>query len=413
MLRNRILMLLENETFPDDTRVRNEAFALSSAGCRVSVICPSAPGLTARDSVEGVEVYRYPAPREGDGLLGYLWEYGYSLVASFYLSIKVWFRSGFDVIHAHNPPDLFVLIAMLYRIIGVRFVFDHHDLSPEMYFARFRGEGNPMVYRGLRFFEWLSARMAHHVITTNESYKQLNHERNGVRLEDMTVVRNGPDLEKFCATTPDPSIRSRAATVIGYVGVMGVQDGLDYLIRAAKHLRDDLGHNDFVCVLIGDGAAMPELQALTTELDLEEHIHFTGCLWDDDLLAALSAADICVVPDPSNDYNDRSTMIKTMEYMALGKPVVAFDMPEHRASAGDAALYATPNEEADFARQLSRLINDAQLREDLGAKGLERLRTKLAWKFQAAKLIGTYRALGVCPPSETTTGKSLHEQPTA
>jgi len=405
-------MLLENESFPDDTRVRNEAFALTAAGCKVTVICPSEEKYVPRDNVQGIEVYRYRAPREGDGLIGYLWEYGYSLVASFYLSVKVWLREGFDVIHAHNPPDLFVLIAMLYRIFGVRFVFDHHDLSPEMYFARFRGDGNPVVYRGLRFFEKLSCRMAHHIITTNESYKLLNHQRNGARLEDMTVVRNGPDLTHFTLKEPSADIRNRASTVIGYVGVMGVQDGLDYLLRALRHLIDDCGHTDFICVLIGDGPAVEELELLTVELQLQQHVYFAGCLWDDDLLSALSAADICVVPDPSNDYNDRSTMVKIMEYMALEKPVVAFEMTEHRASAGDAALYATPNDEHDFARKIAKLIEDPQLRRTLGEIGVTRVRRQLAWKFQALSLVAAYQNLGVCPGDNSEVQLVDHEQPT-
>ena len=392
---NRVLMLLENEPYPDDARVFREATTLTEVGYQVAIICPAEKGQRRHEDVAGVQVYRYAAPREGDRLLGYLWEYGYSLMASFLLSLVVKMRHGFDVIHAHNPPDLFVLIAIFYRLTGTRFIFDHHDLCPEMYHARLKGEGNRLVSAVLLAFEKLSCRMADHIIATNESYKNVEIERGKVPEERITVVRNGPDLDNFHLVAPDLNIKEKAQTIIGYVGVMGLQDGIDYLLRTLRHLIDDMHQTDFLCVLIGDGPAKQQLERLTSELGLQNHVLFTGCLWDEDLLRCLSTADICVVPDPSNPYNDRSTMIKIMEYMALEKPIVAFDMPEHRESAQDSALYANANDEVDFARQLARLIDDPQLRVQLGTIGAKRVKEHLAWNFQAARLVEAYRKVGL------------------
>jgi glycosyltransferase involved in cell wall biosynthesis len=389
----RVLMLLENNPFPQDSRVRQEAAALIEAGYRVTVICPRSPGQRWRDTVNSVRVYRYPPPPEANGFLGYLIEYGYSLIAAFVLSLVALFRGGFDVIHAHNPPDVLVLVALLYKPFGKRFVFDQHDLSPEMYFARFGGEGSKTVHRALLFFEKLSYRFANHVIATNESYKRVQMERGNVPQNQITIVRNGPDLKRLVLAEPYPDLRQKANTIIGYVGVMGFQDGIDYLLRALHHLVYDLKRTDFYCVIMGDGDALPTLKTLATELNINEYVWFTGYLTGDAFVRTLSTTDICVDPDPSNTYNDRSTMIKLMEYMALQKPIVAFDLPEHRFSAQDAAVYAKANDEMDFARQIAALMDDPDRRQAMGRRGRERIETALAWHYQAEKLVSAYRTL--------------------
>lgn len=389
----RILMLLENNPYPEDARVRREAAALTESGYQVAIICPASKGQPMRETVNGVRVYRYPEPRAGDGLIGYLWEYGYSMLATFWLSVIVWVTAGFDVIHAHNPPDLFALLAAFYKLFGKRFVFDHHDLSPEMYYARFLGEGSRTLHRALLFFEKLSFRLADHVIATNESYKRIAVGRGRVPEDRVTVVRNGPELTRVRLADPDPKLRRKAAHILGYVGVMGFQDGVDHFIRALSHLVNDLNRTDFYGVIIGKGDAVESLKSLTTELGLDPYVWFTGRISDEDLLKYLSTADICIDPDPSNPFNDRSTMIKMTEYMALGKPIVAFDLPEHRVTAQDAAVYACPNEELDFARQIAALMDDPQRRARMGQIGRERVENTLAWFYQVPNLLKAYASL--------------------
>lgn len=392
--KNRILMLLENLPFPQDLRVRREAFALTSAGYRVAVICPSGKGQSSREMVNGVTVYRYPAPRAAQGFLSYLWEYAYSMTASFLLSLVVFFREGFDAIHAHNPPDTFVFIAMFYKLLGKRFVYDHHDLSPEMYVARFRGGGRPLVHRTLVLFEKLSCRVADHVIVTNESYKKVAIDRGRVPEQRITVVRNGVELSRaLVPVEPDRELRQMGKTIIGYVGVLGVQDGVDYLLRALNYLLRGLGRNDFYCVIVGFGDALEDLKRLAQELALQDYVRFTGPIFGERLRQLLAAADICVDSSPANPYTDRSTMFKLMEYMSLGKPIVAFDLPEHRFTARGAAVYVTPNDERAFARALAKLMDAPERRMALGATGSGRIKTRLAWDYSVPNLLSVYRTV--------------------
>jgi glycosyltransferase involved in cell wall biosynthesis len=389
---SRILMLLENLPFPQDLRVSREAKALHAAGYRVTVICPAHKGQPFRETVNGVRVFRYPAPPNANGLLGYVWEYGYSMLASFLLSVLVFFGEGFDVVHAHNPPDTFVFIAMLYKLFGKRFVYDHHDLSPEMYQARFTGGGNPAVYRVLLWLEELSCRFADHVIVTNESYKRIAMDRGRVLESLVTIVRNGIELSRLDGTIePDRRLRKIGKTIIGYVGVMGIQDGVDYLLRSLYHLVYTLGRTDFHCVLIGGGAAWEKLKAEARELGLEDYVEFMGFVFGEDLLRYLSAADICVDSAPSSSYSDHCTMFKIMEYMSLGKPIVVFDLPEHRFTAQHAAIYVPPNDEREFARALSGLMDDARRRQRLGAYGRRRMKAQLAWDYSVPQLLDAYR----------------------
>jgi glycosyltransferase involved in cell wall biosynthesis len=391
---NRVLMLLENNPFPQDPRPRREARALLDAGFQVSIICPAVSNQPWRECVEGVNVYRYPGPPAPNGILGYLWEYAYSMIASFALSWLVYFRHGFDIIHAHNPPDTFVLIASPFKMLGKRFVFDHHDLSPEMYLARFKDQGNPWIYNALVWAEKLSCRMADLVISTNESYKTVEMERGEIPAHRIVVVRNGPDVSNAAPPAPDVSLRRLEKTIIGYVGVMGHQDGVDYLLRALKHLLSDIKREDFLCVIIGGrGEARESLKLLSSELGLDKHVWFTGWVSDEELKRFLSSADICVDPDPSNSFNDRSTMIKMMEYMALAKPIVAFDLPEHRYTAQEAAIYVRPNDELEFARALVELMDDPERRRKMGSFGRHRVQTQLSWNHSVQHLLKAYRML--------------------
>jgi len=389
----RVLMLLENSTYPRDPRVRLEARTLTAAGYRVAVICPALPGEPWREQIDGVAVYRFPALRGANGLVGYGLEYVHAMLATAVLSLIVWASSGFDIVHAHNPPDTFVLVAAFYKLFGKRFVFDHHDLAPEMYRARFGARGRPRVAAVLGWLERLSCRLADRVIATNESYKAVELARGRVPESRISVVRNGPDLDRIRPVAPDAELRGLGKTIIAFVGVMGFQDGVDYLLRAVHRLVYDLDRADVYCVVIGPGDALADLRALATRLCLDGYVRFTGRLSTDELLPLLCAADIGVEPSPSNAYNDRSTAIKLMEYMALAKPLVAFDLPEHRVTAGEAALYARPNDELDFARCLVRLIDGPALRRRLGAVGRARVVRELAWRHQAPRLLEAYAAL--------------------
>lgn len=388
----RVLMIVENNSYPRDPRVRREAEGLAAAGYLVSVISPALPKQALHEIVCGISVYRYPGPPEANGFLTYVYEYAYSMAAIFVISLWVFLRRGFDVVHAANPPDTLVFIAAFYKMLGKRFIFDHHDLAPDMYYARFEGRGNRAVYRVLFWCEKLSCQLADHVIATNQSYKRIEMERHQVPEERITVVRNGPDPNKLRAVEPDPVLRKRAGTIIAFAGVIGYQNGTPVLLKALRSLVYDLGKRDVFFAIIGDGHALPELKRLAREYSLEDYVWFTG--WVDDpsaYIRYLSTADICVEPTPSCTSNDASTMIKLMEYMALGKPSVAFDLPEHRYSAQSAALYAKPNSELDLARGIAELIDDPQRRQTMGSFGRSRIETNLAWSHSLPNLLEVYR----------------------
>ncbi len=387
---NRVLMLLENGPYPRDSRVRAEAEALTGVGYEVTVICPTWDREQRVENVNGVRVYRYPALPEMDGLLGFIAEYSYALNVTFLITLFVWIRHGFDAIHSHNPPDLFVFIALFFKPFGKKFVFDHHDLSPEVYQARTPTGGNNVLYQILVGLEKLSLRVADLVIATNESYKRLEMDRGRVPEDRVTIVRNAPDLNRLKTTTPSASLREKAGTILCYVGEMGYQDGLDYLMRSLRHLRYDLGETDFYCVLMGKGPELENLKALSKELDIEENVWFFGWANGEQLSEVLSTTDICVDPDPSNPFNDRSTMIKMAEYMAFAKPIVAFDLPEHRFTAEDAALYVQDNNELEFAKAIKLLMGNPELRKTMGESGQQRVMSKLSWQHSAKNLTQAY-----------------------
>jgi glycosyltransferase involved in cell wall biosynthesis len=388
----RVLFLVENNPYPQDFRVRREAEELQRRGFDVMAIAPRKHGQAWHESVDGVDVLRFPAPPAGTGFIGYAIEFAYSTFAMLLLSLWRVVTRGVDVVHAANPPDTLVLIAILLRPFGVRFIFDHHDLSPEIYLAR-NGK-NRAVMKTLNFLERLSLSWADAVISTNESYRTVALTRGGKKPEQVFVVRNGPPLS-YVALPPDAYLVDRAPYLIGYVGTIGTQDGLDYLVRAGSHLVHALGRTDFLAVVVGDGDSLLHVKALVAELKLEKYFQFTGRLNEYDTRKTLSAATVCVQPDPYGLLNDQSTMNKLMEYMALGKPTVAFDLRETRFSAGDAALYAPPDDVGAFAAHIAALFDSPGERERLGALGRERIRTQLAWEHSVPALLACYaRVLG-------------------
>jgi len=403
----RVLMLLENNPYPSDLRVRQEANSLVSHGFQVTVIAPGTRSQSSYENIHGVHVYRYPEPPAGEGCLSYLVEYSWALFFSFFLTFWVFFRRGFDVIHAHNPPDLFVLIAMCFRVIGKKFIFDHHDLSPEMYYARFDNQGSRFVFQALKFFEILSCRMAHQVIATNESYKKVEMERAGIPASRVSIVRNGPDISKMKPVEPEPTVRAKATVNLGYLGVIGQQDGVDYLIRSLEYIVKELGITDIHAIIMGSGSAVPSLKKLTAQLELEQYISFTGSIPYNDLPRYVSACDICVDPDPHNPYNDRSTMVKMMDYMAMAKPIVAFDLTEHRASAGPAALYSIRNDVHDLAKTIVELIANPNLQNKMGETGRQRMIEQFAWHHQENQLLKAYANIGFNAPAQTSPTNSM------
>jgi glycosyltransferase involved in cell wall biosynthesis len=394
----RVLIIVENLTVPFDRRVWMEATSLVEAGFQVSVICPTG-GEHVRpfERLEGVSVYRYPAPRATRGHLSYFWEFIYCWVMTAYLSFKALRREGFDVIQACNPPDTFFLLGWFYKLVGKKFVYDQHDLCPEVYLARFKRQPN-FLYRGLLALERFTYATADLVIVTNESYREVAERRGRVKPERVVVVRSAPDLRRFRAAIPDPAAKRGRAHLVAYLGVMAPQDGVDLLIDSIEHIVKKRERADISFVLIGSGDSYEDLCALTHERGLDAHVVFTGRVPDEDVARLISSADVCVSPDPKNDLNDRSTMNKVLEYMALGRPIVAFDLKETRYSAGEAALYARPNDPADFGDQVLALLADPARRAEMGRYGQRRLQDHLAWSHSRAALVRSYARLAGLRP---------------
>jgi len=410
-------MFVEN-CFPADTRVRNEAFTLAANGFAVSVIALRGRNETPRERLNGVTVYRIPRLTlfeklpggKSSGLeallnklrvvVGYLAEYIYFTSACLVLSLWVAVTEGCDVVHAHNPPDTLFVVGAIHKLLGRKFVFDHHDLSAELYLSRYKKTTESAVTRALRLLEKLSVKVANVVIATNESYRSIDIQRNGIDPDRVFVVRNGPDPARVRLVEPDHRLKRMGCTILGYVGAMNPQDGVDYLLRALSHLVHDLKRTDFYCVLVGDGDSRLALESLAVELKIADRVWFTGFISDEDLLRYLSSADICLDPNPSSPLNDVSTWIKVMEYMALGKPIVSFDLKETRTSAGDAALFVPPNDEARFAQAIVQLMDDPDRRRKMGECGVTRVQNQLGWHVTSQNLLKAYGRLCAKAPYE-------------
>ena len=386
----RILIVVENLPVPLDRRVWLESQSLIEAGYQVSVICPMGRGWTKPyEEIEGVHIYRYPEPVEAHaGALAYAREYLHSLWHWFRLARKVRRERGFDVIHGCNPPDLVFLLAWRYRLAGVRYLFDHHDVCPELFEAKFDKKG--LLYRIMLIWERITFASADVSIATNESFKKIAIRRGKMKPEDVFIVRSAPKVNKFLPGPGDPAYRKGAKTLMGYVGVIGQQEGMDLLIEAAHHLIHKLGHDDVHFVIVGFGPHLEEVKRDAAEHGLSDYFTFTGALYDTELLAALNEMDIGVSPDPHNAMNDISTMNKVMEYMTLERPLVQFDLTEGRASAGDASLYARHNDPVDFAEKLAELIENPALRAEMGQRGRKRVLEKLSWEHSVPHLLAAY-----------------------
>lgn len=386
----KILILVENLSVPFDRRVWLEARALKEDGHKVSVICPRFKRDKGFEVLEGIDIYRYSQPPKTKGILSYLFEFLYCFVMTFLLSVWIFFRHNFDIIHACNPPDTFFIIGAFYKIFGKRFYFDQHDLCPEVYLAKYGEHRKDFLYKMLLFLEYLTYKTADRVIVTNSSYRDIAISRGRLDPDKVFVVRTGPDLKRFKRVSPDTKLRQGRRYLVAYLGVMAPQDGVDYLLYAIDTVVNKYKRNDITFTLIGSGDSIDDLKNLRRELELDGSVVFTGRIPDEELFRYLSSSDVCVAPDPLNPLNDKSTMNKILEYMAMARPIVSFDLKEARFSAGGAALYATPNNVQEFADRILELLEDAECREKMGRIGYERLKGELSWDYNKRKLIDVY-----------------------
>jgi glycosyltransferase involved in cell wall biosynthesis len=391
--RRRILIIVENLPVPFDRRVWAEAQSLHRAGYEVSVICPRGPfAETPFELIDGIEIHRHPQLVEANGKLGYLAEYGSALWWEFAYSLKVFWGRGFDAIHACNPPDLIFLIGAFYKyLFGKKFVFDHHDLNPELFEAKFGQRG--LVWRTLVFLERMTFKVADVSIATNLSYARIAVQRGKMRPDRVFVVRSGPNLARVREVAPDNTWRNGRLHLVAYVGVIGEQEGIDLLLEAIRHITTTCQRTDIQFVIMGAGPRLETLKQTCAQMRLSDFVTFTGRMDDTTLFKVLSTADVCVNPDRPNAMNDMSTMNKIMEYMALGKPIVQFDLSEGRVSAQSASLYARNTDTVDFGHKILELIDDPNRRREMGMYGRQRVRDELSWEHEEPKLIAAYEAV--------------------
>jgi len=390
-------MIVENLPVPFDRRVWSQARTLQRAGYEVSVICPKGKDAErSRELLEGIYVYRHPLPIEANGVLAYPLEYLSALVFELWLALRVFFTRGFDVIHACNPPDTIFLIAGLFKFLaGTRFVFDHHDINPELYEAKFGRRD--IFWRLLLWLERMTFKTADVSIATNGSYRRIAIDRGGMHPGNVFVVRSGPDLTRMEILPPRPELKQGRKFLVGYVGVIGQQEGIDLLLHAVSSIVADHGRHDIHFGIVGGGPSLKDMQALAVRLDVGDYVTFTGRVADQAFLEMLNTADVCVNPDRVNVMNDKSTMNKIMEYMALAKPIVQFELAEGRVSAGEASLYAKANDPKDMAAKIVALIDDPAQRQAMGQYGRARVLDALSWEHEAPKLLAAYDAVFEAP----------------
>jgi len=394
-----VCILLENYPAPYDRRVWQEARALTEAGFAVSIICPKGLGLNAnRETIEGIEILRYP-PLEAASKIGYFAEYPWAIICQFFLALKVYARNRFRVLQACNPPDVLFLIGVFFKVLGVKFIFDHHDLGPELFEAKFGQQG--LLYHLLHLCERLTFRTADVSIATNESYREIAIQRGGMSPERVFIVQSCLDLTKVHKKNPRPELKEGRSHLVLYLGVMGTQDGVDLLLESIASIVHTKNREDTLFVLIGEGTEAARLKVLASGKGLNSYVKFTGWISDEKLEDYLSTADVAVAPDPSTALNDKSTMNKILHYMAYGLPTVLYDLTEGHRTAAEAALYARNNSPEDFASQITRLLDSPSLRRELGDCGRRRIEESLNWNNEKKELVRAYRvALGEGVPAD-------------
>ncbi|MFG1379802.1 glycosyltransferase family 4 protein [Xanthobacter autotrophicus] len=386
----RVLIIVENLPVPFDRRVWQEALTLKAAGAHVTVICPTGKGCELQHEVlDGVEIYRHSLPLDAGSAIGYLREYSMALFHETRLAVKIFFRNGFDVIHACNPPDLIFLVALLFKPFGTKFIFDHHDINPELYEAKFNKRG--LFWRLLVFVERLTFACADVSIATNQSYRHIAIERGRMDPSNVFVVRSGPDVDRIKQVPPRPSLKKGREFLVGYVGVMGDQEGIDLLLESVSYIVHRKGRRDIQFCLVGGGPSLESLEDMSLKMGLNDYVSFLGRIPDHDLFEVLSTADVCVNPDRVNQMNNLSTMNKILEYMAIGKPIVQYEVVEGRISAEGASLYAVKNDPVDFAEKIMFLLSAPDVRAVMGATGQDRIIRELSWQTQIKSLIDAYK----------------------
>ena len=383
-----VCIVLENNPAPFDRRVWQEARTLAEAGYRVSIISPKALGLnSSRETFEGIEIYRHRT-WEATRPLGYILEYSWALVCEFLLALRIYARTRFRILHACNPPDTLFLIGAFFKLLGVRFIFDHHDLSPELFEAKFGARG--LLHGLVCLAERLTFRTADVSIATNESYRDLAVKRGGMSSNRIFIVRSCLDLSRVRRRIPRPELKHGKSHLVVYLGIMGPQDGVDLLLESIESILYRHHRHDTLFALIGAGTETARLKLLASQKGLDSVVQFTGRIPDEDLEVYLSTGDIAVAPDPATPMNDKSTMNKILHYMAYGLPIVLYDLTEGRRSAGDAALYARSNDPEDFAAQIMKLLNSEPLRKELGDRGRRSIEDSLNWGVERQELLRAY-----------------------
>jgi glycosyltransferase involved in cell wall biosynthesis len=388
-VKRRALIIVENLPVPFDRRVWKEAQALRDGGYEVVVLSPRGKNYDHKYGIiDGIHVYRHPMPKEGNSRVGYLSEYGWALFWEFVYAWWIYLRHGFQVIQGCNPPDNIFLVALPFKLLGVKYIFDHHDANPELFVSKYGRRG--LLYTAQVLLEKLTYRVSDVVMATNNSYRDLAISRGSVNPDDVFVVRNGPDVGTFKAVPPNSVLKHGKPYLIGYVGTMSIQEGLDILLDVALHIKQS-GRSDVHFTCIGGGPGLATLRASAKDKGLADILDFTGRIPDDQLLEILSTADVCVNPDKPCEMNDMSTMIKIMEYMALGKPIVQFDLKEGKFSAQSASLYADKRKGAeDFAAKILWLLDNPEERKRMGEFGRKRTEDELAWDYSVANLLAAY-----------------------
>jgi glycosyltransferase involved in cell wall biosynthesis len=383
-----ILIIVENLPLPFDRRVWQEANTLRSNGAEVSIICPLMKGYTKTyEEINGINIYRHPLPTEGRKGFGYIAEYSAAIFWEFLLSWKIFFKKRFHLIQGCNPPDLIFLTALFFKPFGVKYVFDHHDINPELYIAKFGKKG--FLYRLMILFERLTFFAAKYSIATNESYKEIAIRRGKMKPDKVAIIRSGPSLDRLRITPGNIKYKKGRKYLVGYVGVIGEQEGLDLLLASAKIITDKT--KDVQFAIVGGGTDLEKIRKLSVDMGLSDYVTFYGRVSDEILVDILNTADVCVNPDKPTEMNNLSTMNKIMEYMAIKKPIVQFDLKEGRFTAQNASLYAENNNVNDFAEKILWLLNNDKERIKMGEFGYQRVINKLSWEHESKKLIEFYK----------------------
>lgn len=384
----KILVVVENLPLPFDRRVWNECQTLVAAGAQVCVICPTGKNYEKKyELIEGVHIYRHNLPLEAKSKAEYFLEYFSAIFHETRLAWKIFFKHGFDTMQGCNPPDFMCLVALQFKLFGRRYVFDHHDICPELYEVKFNKKGP--LWKVMSWLEDLTFWTADVVIASNESLREIAQTRGKKKPENVFVVHSGPELNRLKVVPPNPAWKNGRQAMVGYVGVIAEQEGMDLLMPAIKEVVIDKGR-DVQFVIVGSGPGLADAKQMATDLGINDWVTFTGRSPDEELFEILSSADLCVNPDSVNPFNDKSTMNKILEYMAFSKPTVQFDMQEGRNSAQEASLYAAANDTSDFAAKILELVDDQAKREWMGAYGRNRIETELSWDYQVKSLVGAY-----------------------